>query len=361
MTTKTATNNLVDRRYSHGFESIYAFETIDTSSIRVMSATPSPAVTQSIESLALSRHDAEFSFVKSSITPFFLKESIEILKLSSHAERFLRSLGHELIQDLLTLDFNDMTFLRGLGQGHIEEIRTKLKAFIKGRPIEHSTSVDYLSWARSLFRGMDKRVVGVAFEKFGLVDHLPLTTSERIEIKKLPQERKQEWFYQFKETCRTHHDAFDDHLKTIFEAFVKPWMLGRGGFASSEELRELAWRLGEDCHESQSVLALFSELFCDGAHPFFRMKESSISGVYVAHAPAERLLRCITKVLSTYFYESDVVYELEVLADWVEREFACAWIDLNREHLKRAIRLIDDYQTLLVKQGIHVKEIVRID
>lgn len=357
MTTKRAQNTLIDRPYSHGFESIYAFETIDTSSIRVMNTAPTQPITATVDIKEQSPVQPEFSFIRSSISPFFLKESIEILKLSSHAERFLRALGHELIQDLLHLDFNDLSFLRGLGQGHIEEIRTKLKEFIQGRSLEGRTTVDYISWARSLFRGMDKRVVGVVFEKFGLMNHLPLNTSERVEIKKLPQERKQEWLYQFKETCRSHHATFDESLHSIFEAFVKPWMLARGGFASAAELCEFGWRLGDERSSAEYVLAMFSELFCDGAHPFFRLQESLIPGVYVAHYESYRMITRITKVLRSYFYDESLEYSLEELISWVEREFACAWIDLNSTALKKAIRCSPAYEVLQVFGG---KVVVRL-
>lgn len=358
MTTKTTSTSVIGRPYSHGFESIYAFETIDPTSVRVMSAAPPPVVTQILDPKE-PLPDLDLPFVKSSISPFFLKESVEILKLSSHAERFLRSTGHETIEQILTLDFSDMSLLRGLGQGHIEEIRAKLKEFVRGRSLTSRTCVDYISWARSLFHGMDKRVVGVAFERFGLSDALPMSLTEKIEIKKLPQEKKQDWFCHFKSTCKSHHDTFDSDLRNVMEAFVFPWMLGRGGFASTAELKELSWRLGESREESESVLALFAELFCDGAHPFCSLQESCISGIYTANQNAEKMIRCINNVLNTYFYAPGLVYDLNELADWCEREFACAWINLDREVFCRVVRESRNYQTLLQRDGKGYIEIVR--
>ncbi len=334
--------------YSHGLESIYAVETIDLSSIRVIAPTPQATVASSPEAV---NFDESFGFARSVIPPFFLRESIEILRLSPHAERFLRALGHELIQDLLPLDYSDISFLRGLGQGHIEEIKSKLKEFVRGRPLDLRVSIDYISWARSLFRGMDKRVVGVVFERFGLIDHLPLNISERSEIKKLSQEKKQEWFHQFKETCRVKHDAFDKDLDLVLDTFVKPWICCRGGFASADELAEIAWRLGEDRDESERVLALFSELLCNGAHPFFRLKESPFKSVYVANTESYRMVSRIQKVLKSYFYNPTVSYSLEELIAWVEREFACAWINLGSGVLKRVLQQSKEYEVFQSAKG----------
>jgi hypothetical protein len=359
MTTKTASTSIVGRPYSHGFESIYAFETIDPSSVRVMSAAPPTAASQVLDVKEPLVADPDLPFVKSSISPFFLKESVEILKLSSHAERFLRSSGHETIEQIMTLDFSDMSLLRGLGQGHIEEIRSKLKEFVRGRSLNNRVCVDYISWARSLFNGMDKRVVGVAFERYGLSDALPMSLTEKVEIKKLPQEKKQDWFCHFKSTCKSHHEAFDRDLHRVMEAFVLPWMLGRGGFASTVELKELSWRLGESREESESVLALFAELFSDGAHPFCSLPESCIAGIYTANQSTQKMIRCINKVLDTYFYAPGLVYALDELAGWCEREFACAWINLDREVFCRVVRQSRNYQTLLHRKGNGYIEIVR--
>lgn len=345
MTTKLIDKNLMSGAYSHGLESIYAVETIDLSSVRVISpvsATPKA----SVDMPAVAKLEEKFFFARNVIPPFFLKESIEILKLSPHAERFLRSLGHELIQDLLSLDFADISFLRGLGQGHIEEIKTKLKEFINGRALNLRPSIDYISWARALFRGMDKRVVGVVFERFGLIDFLPLNLSERTEIKKLSQEKKQEWFHQFKETCRAKHDDFDKDLNLVLSEFVRPWILSRGGFAGEAELAELAWRLGDDKDESEKVLALFSELLCNGAHPFFRLQESPIKGIYVADTEAYRMLSRIQRVLKSYFYKNSIQYSLSELVAWVEREFACAWINLPSGALLKVLDLSKDFEIL---------------
>lgn len=354
MSTKTASTS-----YSHGFESIYAFETIDTSSIRVMNVSPPPAETLVLAASETLSPELELPFVKSTISPFFLQESVEILKLSSHADRFLRSSGYETIEQILKLDFSDMSLLKGLGQGHIEEIRTKLKEFVRGRSLHNRSCVDYISWARALFNGMDKRVVGVAFEKFDLADALPMSLTEKMEIKKLPQEKKQDWLCHFKNTCKSHRELFDQHLSAVLETFVAPWMLGRGGIASTAELKEFAWRIGECQQESESVLALFAELFCDGAHPFCRLQESCIAGVYVANEAAKKMVRCIHNVLKSYFYQPALTYELDELASFCEREFACAWINLDREVFYRVVRQAKDYQTFFRRKGNCYIEVVR--
>lgn len=350
---------MTDRPYTHGFESIYAFETIDPSSVRVLNSAPRRQLPAKEESYLVEHPPAqpEFSFLKNSITPFFLKESLEILKLSTHAERFLRSMGLELVEELLTLDFTDLTLLRGLGQGNIEEIHTKCREFIRGRSCKERSVIDYLSWARSLFRGMDKRVLGVVFEQFGLSEHLPLTMTEKVEIKKLPPEKKREWVEQFKETCRLNAPPFKEDLKKVLEAFVRPWMLGRGGLASGDELRELAWRLGENEQEAVSVLQLFSELFCGGKHPFFDLESSIVPDLFVAHQESAKMVLRIVRVLRSYFYSPDLEYPLEELTAWMEREFACAWIDLDSRMVIKVIRQSEEFSIL--QPGACKRHIVR--
>jgi hypothetical protein len=97
---------------------------------------------------------------------------------------------------------------------------------------------------------------------------------------------------------------------------------------------------------------MFSELLCDGVHPFFHLPKSSVPGLYVAHKPAFKMVSRIFKVLQSYFYARDVQYDIDELACWVEREFACAWIELDQILLKRTIRFITDYK-IVCSSGTH--------
>ncbi len=89
--TKPSPLSALDSSYSHGFESIYAFENIDPKTIRVMKPTaPIATDTTPLKIEEALPEQLLFTFMKRSISPFFLKESLEVLKLSTHAERFLR-------------------------------------------------------------------------------------------------------------------------------------------------------------------------------------------------------------------------------------------------------------------------------
>ncbi len=58
-------------------------------------------------------------------------------------------------------------------------------------------------------------------------------------------------------------------------------MYARNGIATGGELKELAWRLGESIEESKQVINLFSELYCNGRHPFLSIKESIVPDLFV--------------------------------------------------------------------------------
>ena len=52
----------------------------------------------------------------------------------------------------------------------------------------------------------------------------------------------------------------------------------------------------------------------------------------------------IKKVLKSYFYNDSVTYRLDELIAWVEREFACAWMELPIGTVNRILGLSQEYE-----------------
>ena len=185
--------------YSHGLEAIYALENIDIKSIRPIlplqaNKAPGPKIVPQIfpeklsDQLELDLGDAYRGWIDS----FIKKEPIHVLGLSRHAEKCLLEHGKRVLGDLIHTNLKEFVFLKGMGQGHVDEIQQKLARYLEGRPLERCKKIDFASWIRSIVAAFDRKKVYVALESHHLSDLFSLSPSESVETRRLTLE-KQEW------------------------------------------------------------------------------------------------------------------------------------------------------------------------
>ena len=334
--------------YSHGLETIYALENVDIKSIRPIrpmsfqkAAPPKtvqyPVIEKLPDQLELDLGDAYRGWINA----FVKREPIHVLGLSRHAEKCLLDHGKRVLGDLTNANLKDFVFLKGMGQGHVDEIQQKLSSYLEGRPLERCTKIDFASWIRSIVAAFDRKKVYVAMEKYNLSDLFSLSPSESVETRRLTLEKKQEWIqeahskFQQASICNSVKEQF----REVAEVFIKPWMRRRHGFATLQELDERVERLGLNSAEVVSAMVFFSDLFFDGAFVFDAYLYPLEKGIFCADPwTRENYIQIIQRACS-YFYRAQTVYPLDQLVGYLEKEFARLWQGFPDGFILKILRL----------------------
>lgn len=335
--------------YSHGFEAIYALENVDIRSVRPLHE--APAEKAKIKSLQLpiileeepSQLDMDYGpGFREWIEPFFLSEPIQVLGLSKHAEKCLLDHQKVLLKDLLGYDLRKLVFLKGMGQGHIDEIKGKLQSYVEGKEVARAKNIDFASWIRTLVSNSTiKKKLFVCLEEYHLAELISLTSVERMEVRRLTPEKRTEWKKEGGEELNTESRCllFRRQMGLICDAFVKPWLARRLGVATSIEIQERLERMSLYPELATRALHFFSEIYCNS---FFSLAHS-LHGVgpelYCIDAQTKEAYEIIINRALTYFYKDGLHYNLEQLVGLLSRECAKFWIGFPEGFPEKVLRL----------------------
>lgn len=318
-------NDLRKTAYSHGLESLYSIENIDLRTIRRLQDNPlEPAVAPKKNYKTLKKSpqlelDFGISF-RTWIKPFFPLESIRVLGLSKYAEKALLEQGKLKIGDLLHL-----SELKGLGQGHLVEIRDKVEEYVAERDTEQTETIDFAAWLRALFAVHEIKKVYPLFEKYQLQNLIAITAAESVEIKRLNAEQREE-------RCRevlaeVDRGLLEEGARAITAAFLLPWIADREGIAAQEEIEERLERISDEVEVALKVLKLLNRSFGHGF--FFGTYLTPFTGdLYAIDPTYANYGKILLKCASTYFYNPQVFYPFKTLVSLLKRELACHWIAL---------------------------------
>lgn len=326
--------------YSHGLEAIYALENVDVRSIRRIQEPLTKPEKKKVSKLKKEiSQQLEFDFgpdFRSSIPPFFLDEPIQQLNLSKHAEKILLDHAKVRLRDLLAYDF------KGIGQGHIEEIKEKLQDYIAGRDLELTKTVDFAAWIRSLFVGMPAKKVFVLLEEYDLGELIQITSAEKVEIRRLSSEKRREWIQEITVS------SIREKVLELTAVFLRPWMNKRFGIARKEELHERLERISECPSLALKAFRFF------GDHLF--LLEEAEPGIFCSQASVAKDYRSVIKKALTYFYNQTISYTLSELANYLKREFAKDWIGFPEGFIEKVLRLTTCFRVRKQATGLVVKK-----
>jgi hypothetical protein len=370
-------NSNKNSSYSHGFESIYSMETIDVRTVRRMGGgdipeTISPSTSSAPSDIRSSGESTEFK-TKSTIRPpsptspfarvssdnqstkskstkplefhsfwpelplggeyqgciesFKLDEPIQVLALSERAETALRENDFFHLRHLIDL-LRSGGHVKGLGQGHLDEVRTRLTEYFDGEEIFHSTRIDFIGLLRSTLAGGNRKRTRVLLEEIGLQEIIHLTKAEAVEVKHLSDDKKREM------RIAALEDLVGDKaikqlrkkLQLVATVFITPWMRGRDGIASEFEILERVKMLSVDPENTEKVLGFLQKHFLEGRFPFYTAYPSVAKGVYAVDKMIQKNYQQIEQKCRSYFYRPDVSYHLDHLLTMVQREFTKKWI-----------------------------------
>lgn len=346
--------------YSHGLEAIYTLQNVDIKSIRRIETSSKPLSSTTENKKSCSRPlQEEFDFgdeFRGWIVPFLKREPIQVLELSRHTEKCLIENGKSLLGDIMGVNLKDFVFLRGMGQGHIEEISRQLTSYLEGQDLDKSYKVDFASWLKCLFASQDRKKVVAFLEVYNLAHLFFLTPGENMEVRKLTPEKKLEWNTELlnKIGHPNQKKSIYSDMQHIFNIFIKPWVKQRHGFATHEELLERMQRISTNSHVCSSVLKVLQSV-CFETIVFFNLFLKEIDqGLYCSdNISAQNYSSIVNKAL-TYFYKPLIYYSLNDLVRLLEREFARSWMGFSEGTIEKVLRLSPTFCTIKGKLGLEI-------
>lgn len=335
----------VRNAYSHGLEDIYQLEQVDVKSIRKMSSVqpvfkeaPSdkPSVNYKVE------REMDLGFLpegRGAIDSFILDEPVTVLGLSQHVEKLFLKMNILMLSDLMNLDCMALIHTKGMGQGHIDEVKEKLKNYINGRPLVGCRAIDYESWVKSLIPSADRKRAYLLLEKFDLSFLVSLSPPESVEIRRLSDESRSDWIQEAKEMFNTYDRKhfLERRLHEVIEVFLKPWMLKRCGFASLADLKERLERLSTQKGRFAKAYAFFVAVFFDGLCPIESLMEERQGNLMFANSAVLNDYLAVTRIVDTYFYKEGVRYPLSQLVGYIERELSLEWKGCREGFVEKVI------------------------
>jgi hypothetical protein len=338
----------VQSAYSHGLEAIYAIETIDVSSIRPLErhspTTTSKAQKASVKNKPLTEPlQLEFDFgdeYRGWIESFILREPIHALELSWHAEKCLVANGKKTVGDLAKATKQDFVFLKGMGQGHIDEVQRKLQEYLEGKQLERCYVVDLGAWVRSLFVTMDRKKAFVGLNAYQLEQLFTVAPAESVEINRLSAEKRQEWLKEVLINLRTDDkkQSITKDMNRIVDVFIKPWLRMRHDLANQQELMERFLRVSDKANRPTKAFSFISSVYFDEGFPVAHYLHKADEGLYCSNAETVCQYQRLIEKASTYFYNPTVCYVFPHLVQLLARDFAMNWEGFNDGFIEKALR-----------------------
>lgn len=327
------------KAYTHGLESIYKLECIDLKSVRKFSG----AVEQSVKKFSWEEaSEPQLSldlgpFFRGWMVPSLLQEPTQVLQLSKPVEKTLLEKGYKTLGELEKASLQSL----GLGQGHIEEIRRKLKGYIEGKPRLRISRIDFQSVVKCLFADLDWKKASVFLSSYDIADWLLLSPADSVDVKKLSFDNRVMWQKEVMDQMKNEPKALQvqSFFSSIAETWIKPWMMVRGGLATREEILEGLLLRSTDPMFAKAALQLFLALG-DPFHALF-----PISGGFAASKTVQKVHEKIEKTALSYFKNPSAQIFLKDLDQWVAEEFAKDWEAVNPEKSIRFSPRFDFFRT----------------
>lgn len=349
--------------YSHGLEAIYSLETIDLRTVKRIDPFPQskPEVFKSKnDSVFSDKTQTEFnlgSAFTETMDSFVLEEPIKVLGLSRYAERSLYAQGVSVVQELIKTDLSQYVYLKGMGQGHIDEIEQRLKEYLKDTVLYQCQTIDFSAWVRSLFSTFTTKRMYVLSEPFHLSQLYTLTPAESVEVRLLTYDKRQEWCREMLGELESKRSQLVKGIGRVVAAFIKPWMTRRWGMTTRQEIVERLQRLADKPEIVESTLDFFCFVYFANQFALDDWLINKGDGLYFVDSNTQERYEAVIEKAKTYFYKSGVHYGLFELVQLLAKEFARDWVDHSDEFIEKCLRMSTNFR---VRKGENSRIIVRL-
>jgi hypothetical protein len=280
------------------------------------------------------------------IEPFSLSQPIQTLGLSHVAEKALIDNRKTHIRDLLTMDRKGSIGMKGLGQGHIDEVLEKLSGYFAGAPRQRSQRIDLSSLILAILGQEDKKASYLLLEHYDLADLIPLNSSEEAELKHLSVEQRAQVVEDLKLELESERRGrlVREKIQEACQVFITPWIRGRQGLASGEEVEERLERQSTEPKRANNVLRFLADTYYQGEAPYEKSLIELDKAVFTPDKATRDLYRRLMHCVQSYFYRPNVRYTLQELLGYVEREAARRWQSYEEGFVEKALRLSSQYR-----------------
>ena len=331
--------------YSHGLEQIYKLENIDLKSIKKLE------VKQDIHAQLFAVSDEYLDELDLGpehrlwISPSVFEEPIQVLDLNKHSEKCLLDQNIRTLKNLYETDLSQFIYLKGMGQGHIDEMQSKLSRYLDSKPLKRQGKIDFRSWILSLFTNFTPRESFIVLEPYKLEKWITLSPLDLIEVKKIAAERKEEIRTQAKLHFEISQTKVTNRFKEIEASFIKPWVLAREGIANPDELSERLTLKAVDSAASSSSLAFFSDHF-----------ETLVpNSLYFANSESEDLFHSVHKKATSYFWNESTVHPFHELYTYMVKELVREFKFLTETKFHRIMELSPTFYLYRKPTGLFVE------
>jgi hypothetical protein len=263
------------------------------------------------------------------VEPFFVQEPVESLNLSLKARNALTKCGFSTIQHLINADISGLIAKGILGQGHADEVQEKLSHYINGRDVQKSYLADFESLVHTLIAKIDKKDVYPFLSKYQL-EHLISHPSLEFPSLKSSASRLQESIQsELFKTLQNDFDLrkrFEVSMDKIVKAFVLPWIRGRLGLATKDELLDRLTMVSENTKTVKSILELLKDLFWREStfilDPFLFKLEDDL---YCSDQFVKDLYQEVLALTKSYFYSPYNAYSIVEIVRFLQRDLVRQW------------------------------------
>lgn len=334
--------------YRHpDLEAIYALEKVDLGTITRFSSPsgePVPAsVVKTFDAWQPANPQIEFEFemeFRKQLPPLFMQEPIQVLNLSSQAEKILLAQDKRTLQDLTKLNAQDLGLLKSLGQGLIDEMQHKLQVYLE-KNSKNQGHVDFASLIRILTGTFDRKKIYVLLERFGLADLISLTPAENIEVIRLPLESR------LKIAQETRQEIYSPQnirllgriLIDVADVMIKPWIRKRQGLVTREELIERMQRISQTPDRTFAILNFLSDVFYDRQFILNRYLFQVTTDVYTSTSETISFYHKFIQRALSYFPHRNTYYSLNEFIVFLQKEFAQEWDSISDDWISKALSL----------------------
>lgn len=304
--------------YSHGLEKIYAFETINPKTVKTV-ASKTASSSKKIEDPIISDEEVAPEqlilnygpFYQEALPSFRLQEPVSSLGLSSFALKVLHAQNITTCQD--AYNFLEAGSHPSLGQSHIEEIESKISAFLGKHPFKLQTSVDFGSLVRIATSSLSTKDRFCLLARYGLDALAGHTSIEQQEVQRLNHEQLSKIIETAQIAVLKNGAAFiENALLDISSAYLQPWMMQRLGISTESEVLMRLKQLSRDSN-------------FDAVYDFLLLFGEPIKLISVCHKVwasdqmSQKAYNIVEATSVDFFYQPFTTYPLHTLCHFVTK------------------------------------------
>jgi hypothetical protein len=316
-----------------GLQELYRIEIIDVSTIRRLNPEQGPplhhpVVTASVHSFSNLLEPAvqlTFNYEPLGFNQIPLLawlEPISVLRLSAQAERLLLEQGKYTLEELKPF-ISSSNFIKGVGQGHFDEIRQKVHHYIHTALAQPSHLINWVSLLKIMTRSLSSLQTFVLLEQFDLAQEWELSLIDKLEIKRLSIEQKQLIIQQSQESIlnSTMPSLVESLWLTISKIFIFPWIESREKIVTQEELNERYTRISLQPSLTLKMLDFLQALF-----PTLFLSWSPLDKeLFGLNIQVQQEYSAIVTLAKNYFCRSIPAYPWQELVYLIYKECALKW------------------------------------